>query len=317
MLQREEILQVLNEEYPQEFVNVKFYRDGGSLSYIVKTRQEEYFLRLIRPELMETALQSIQIQVYLQNISFPVPPIIFTVKDQPYARQMRNGETCLLVLYEFISGGEPTGADIEGVGELIGRFHHVMEKYTGPLKIQDKYFFIDRYVKILAGKNHPLTQEYRALGDRLWEKVKNLPRGYCHCDLYRGNILKDRAGKLYVLDFDTSCNAFPMYDITLFCNETDYFAYSDEGFQKSQIWLRRFLEGYSKYRTLTEEEIDAFYVLHAVYHFQLQATIVEIYGVDCNEADFEDRQMDWMRRWLAKAKEEAGIEIQLPAHQTE
>jgi len=309
MLTEKDILQTLNREFPQNFRAVEFFRDGGSLSYIVSSNEGKWFLRLIRPELMGTALQALQIQLYLQKKKFPVPEIVFTKTGRPYVETVRDGESCLLVLYEFLEGAEPSDADVERVGELVGRLHQVMESYPEPLKTQDKHFFIDRYVSILMGKNHPLAQEYRFLGERLWEKVKDLPRGYCHCDLYRGNILKDQAGKLYVLDFDTSCNAFPMYDATLFCNETDYFAYSDVGFEKSQSWLRRFVRGYTKHRTLTEAEIYAFYVLHAVYHYQLQATIVEIYGVGCNEADFEEKQLDWLRSWLDKAREAVGLEV--------
>ena len=309
MLTEDEILQTVKREFPQDFETIEFYRDGGSLSYMVSCKETKYFLRQIRPEMMETALQSLQIHLYLQKVPFPVPEILFTKTGQPYVETVRDGERSLLVLYAFLEGGEPSDGDVERVGELIGRLHQVMEGYPEPLKIQDKHFFIGRYVNILTGKNHPLAQEYRVLGDKLWEKVKDLPRGYCHCDLYRGNIFRDRDGKLYVLDFDTSCNAFPMYDITLFCNETDFFSYSDDGFEKSQVWLRRFVRGYMKHRSLTEEEIQSYYILHAVYHFQLQATIVEIYGVDCNDADFERRQMDWLRSWLAKAKEAVGLEI--------
>lgn len=308
-MQKEEILEIIQQEYHGTFRRIEFLRDGGSLSYAVSTDKTKYFLRMIRPELMETARNSLKIQLYLQKEGFPVPEIIYTKNGQPYVERKSDGKASLLVLYAFIDGDEPSGADVEHVGELIGRLHQIMEKYPEPLKVQDKHFFIDRYVNILTGKSHPLAEEYRLLGDKLWEKVKDLPRGYCHGDLYRGNIFKDQSGKLYVLDFDTSCNAFPVYDMTLFCNETDFFHYSDEGFEKSQVWLQQFIQGYSKYRSLSEEEINAYYVLHAVYHFQLQATIVEIYGVDCNDADFEGQQMEWLRGWLGKAKEAVGLEI--------
>jgi Ser/Thr protein kinase RdoA (MazF antagonist) len=156
-------------------------------------------------------------------------------------------------------------------------------------------------VEILRGKGDHTAQEYEELGEKLCDKVKHLPRGYSHCDLYPGNVMKGKDGKLYVLDFDTSCVSFPMYDVTLFCNRTDYFNYSDKGFEESELWLRLFLKGYVKHRQLTEEEIKAFYYLVVIYHYQLQATIVEIYGVDCNEDDFEDKQLDWIRNWIKTA----------------
>lgn len=298
-----EIKRILNANYPITFIRIEFLRDGGSLSFAAFTEDGKYFLRLIRPELMATALPSIDIHMYLQKKGFSVPSVILTNQEEPCIKTPDQ----LYVLYEYIDGGKPDFEDVERVGELIGELHQAMEDYPGELKEQDKYFFIDRYVNILESKNHPRTEEYRQLGEKLWDKVREIPRGYCHCDLYKGNILKSADGRLYVLDFDTSCSAFPMYDIVLFCNETDYFTYSDEGYEESVLWLERFIDGYKKYRTLTREEIEAYYYFHLIYHYQLQATIVEIYGLHCNEEDFEDRQFDWMMRWLEKAKKEAGI----------
>ena len=51
------------------------------------------------------------------------------------------------------------------------------------------------------------------MGDRLWEKVKDLPTGICHGDLHRGNLLQDHDGKIYLVDFDTACRAPYMFDV--------------------------------------------------------------------------------------------------------
>ena len=239
------------------------------------------------------------IHLYLQRSGFPVPQIILTKGKQTYAK---SSDGLLHVLYEFIDGGEPGEIDVENIGELIGELHSKMEHYGVPLAKRDKHFFIDRYVNILNDKKHLLADEYRRYGEMLWNKVKDLPRGYCHGDLYRGNILKAKDGRLYVLDLDTSCHAFPMYDITLFCNETNYFRYSDDGFDRSREWLKRFVHGYRKRRLLSDDEVNAFYYLQAIYHYQLQATIVEIYGIDCNGPDFEAEQLGWIISWLERAK---------------
>ena len=309
VLQICEVMQTLNESYDTRFSNVEFNRDGGSLSYVLTDGESKYFLRIIRPELMETAYQSIDIHMYLTSEGFPVPKIVLAKQGKPYIQIHNREKTNLYVLYEYIEGGEPAHEDAAAVGELVGHLHTVMARYPGELKFRDKDFFIDRYVSILKSKNHVLSGAYERIGERLWDKVKHMPRGYCHCDLYPGNIHKSKDGQLYVLDFDTSCNGFPMFDITLFCGEIDYFKYTDEGFEQSKKQLERFLEGYKKHRMPTKEEIEAFYFLEAINHFQLQATIVEIYGLDCNEADFEEKQLDWIVKWLQRAKEEVAHDI--------
>ena len=53
---------------------------------------------------------------------------------------------------------------------------------------------------------------------------------------------------------------------------------------------REFLSGYVGYHKLSHEEILSFPYWVAIRHFQLQATIFEIYGVDCIDEGFIDRE---------------------------
>ena len=57
-------------------------------------------------------------------------------------------------------------------------------------------------------------------------------------------FLKADTGELYVLDFDTSCRSFPCVDIALFCNETDYFTFHEDAFDKTVCMLEQFMKGY-------------------------------------------------------------------------
>ena len=139
-------------------------------------------------------------------------------------------------------------------------------------------------------------------GNELWEKVKDLPRGYCHGDMHSGNMQKTPHGKIYLLDFDTSCIGFPMYDITLFCNRTNYFEYDEQGHEKSRIMLNRFLSEYKKYNKISQNEINAFYDLIALYHFTLQATMIDLYGLDCVNNTFFDKQLNWLYKWLEQCE---------------
>ena len=53
----------------------------------------------------------------------------------------------------------------------------------------------------------------------------------------------------------------------------------------------------SRYHTLSREEILSFPYWVAIKHFQLQATILEIYGVDCIDEGFIDGQLYWLNKW--------------------
>jgi len=124
-----------------------------------------------------------------------------------------------------------------------------------------------------------------------------LPRGPIHGDLYPGNFLKTADGTIYLLDFDTFSEGIRLYDPALICNQTDFFKLDAANFEKTKAIFARFLSQYRQYMPLPELEADALYDVIALYHFALQATILEVFGLDCVDEAFLDRQLDWLRRW--------------------
>ena len=292
--ENEEILQILKDNYSIPFDRIEFFRDGGSTTYIAFAAERKYFLRRLKPAFFDTAIKGADIHMFLQERDFPVPLIIVTRKKSLYI-QDKNG---LFILYEYIEGAaSDPDTDAEALGPLVGRLHSLMKEYPGELVKRDKYFFIGKYIDILNRKKYPKADEFQAYGEALWEKVRDLPQRYCHGDMYSGNIHKDPKGRLYVLDFDTSCEGFPMYDIALLCNRTHYFDFNEEGYEKSRQVFSRFLPEYRKHNPLSQKEADSFFDLIALYHFALQAVIIEIHGLDCVDDIFLNKQLDWLNKW--------------------
>lgn len=100
-----------------------------------------------------------------------------------------------------------------------------------------------------------------------------------------------------MMDFDTACYGFPLYVVMMICNATGYFDLKDEDFVKTVSRYGDFLVGYQEYHKLTQAEIDVFYDFVGIYHFQLQATIIEIQGLDCVDHNFLDAQLKWLEKW--------------------
>jgi len=296
-----DIISLLNNHYPMRFDRLELVRDIGSTAYVVFARDQRFFLRVLKPAFLDTAVKAVEIQVFLQARDFPVPPIVFSKENAPYIRMNKTDGMHVCVLYDYIEGDEcDPEQDAEAIGALVGKLHRAMKAYPGALVKRDRYFFIDRYIEILRKKQYAKAEEFLAYGDALWEKVKDLPRGYCHGDMYSGNIHKTPDGRLYVLDFDTSCEGFPMYDPVLICNMTHYFDFDKRGYGKSKWVLSRFLPEYRKHNALSQAEIDAFDDLIALYHFALQATVIENFGLDCVDSAFLDKQLDWLYQWRAQ-----------------
>ncbi|MBR2750640.1 MAG: phosphotransferase [Clostridiales bacterium] len=126
---------------------------------------------------------------------------------------------------------------------------------------------------------------------------RDLPCGNCHGDLHRGNLLKSPDGKIYLIDFDTVCRAPIMFDIMVMCDMTDYFMLKPEDIELTKEVYQKFLSGYSKYHALSLEEVLSFPDWVAIRHFQLQATILEVHGIDCIDEQFIDYQLYWLNQW--------------------
>ena len=299
-----EILSMLNERYPMHFDKYEHLRDGGSTSYAVFSGGVKYFLRVVKPAFFDTAVKGVDVQVYLHDKGLPVPRVVYTNDGLPYVKTADE----FYVLYEFIEGSEVDPEhDAEAIGALIGKLHKIMGDYPGEFIKRDKHFYIGRYIDILRNRKYSKAEEIFNYGERLWDKIKDLPRGFCHGDMYSGNIHKTPDGRLFMLDFDTSCEGFPMYDPTLICDMTKYFHFDERNFVKSKRVLQRFIPEYTKYHALSQAEISTFYDLIAVQHFSTQATVMEIFGHDCLNDTELDYQLEWLYRWRKQCESEAKI----------
>lgn len=294
-MDRTMILELLQKNYDISMDSITFNRKGGCVSYIVNGGNKKCFLKLIDSAFFNTAIQSIGIQQHLIKNDFLVPKIIETKDTSPYFVY----ENQLFVLYEYIDGVEPDFDDnAKKIGELIGNLHKIMSSYSGELTTHNKEFFIDRYIEILR-KKHYLDEklnEYIEIGNSLWDSIKDLPYGFCHGDLHRGNLLQTADDTIYMLDFDTACFAPQLFDIAVMCDTTDYFNFDKNEFHHTTDIFKRFINEYSKYHQI-DFTFNQFYEFIALRNFQLQATIVEIYGLDCIDEEFIDKQLEWVKQW--------------------
>ena len=309
------IQKLIQDNYDINVQNVEIFRGSinGNCTFTVYGADKKYFFKAVNDLAsfeMETALASVDIQLYLIKNSVGVP-IIFTKDNLPCIRMDKQDKKYMYVMYEFIDGTNNPRSMVKA-GEALGKIHNVMNNYPGQMIERGKYYFIDRYVDLMRKHQYPKAELFGEYGNEMWGKIKDLPRGYCHCDLYDGNMQKDRNGKIYLVDFDTSCHGFPVYDIALFCNGTHYFKFDYRGYERTRVRLEKFLAGYQRYNALSAEEIASVYIMLGVYHFQLCAQGIESDGYHDDTEDngymsntliFWDRQYDWLIRWKEQCLE--------------
>ena len=303
-MQTRRLTEILAEYYGIDGASVSLLREGGGRTYIVNS-DAKYLLKVIGNAFAETARQSAAVMRYLEENDFPVPRMILTKDGDAIFEEIIAGEKKLIELMEFVEGDEPdmtvTAAE---VGELVGWFHRLMDCYpTAPVS-HGKDFFVGRYLDCLRRKSYPRHAEYEELGERLWERVKDLPQGICHGDLHRGNLIRTADGKIYLVDFDTVCTAPRMFDIMVMSDMTDYFNLKPEDIEETKQVYRDFLTGYREHHELSLREEESFSDWVAIRHYQLQATILEIHGIDCINEQFVDWQLYWLNKWLENAESE-------------
>lgn len=297
-MEESKILLKLKENYDYKMIYIEFLRDSGGTVYIVNGEEQKFLLKIAGKAFKDTIRQSVDIVCYLSEKGFPVPSIIETKSGKTMLETYDEGQEYLFILYEYIDGKEPELCECgEETGELIGWLHKLLLDYEGTLVERDYAYFVERYVEILRKKNYPFADAYAEIGVKYWERVKDCPAGVCHGDLHRGNLLETADGKIYLLDFDTICKAPRMFDVAVMCDMTDYFNLQLDDIRTTRAVYKKFLDGYAKHINLTEEERASFSDWIVIRHFQLQATIVEIFGMDCIDNDFIDKQLQWIRSW--------------------
>ena len=297
-MDKDNLTVILKERYMIENASLDLLRECGGQVYIVNA-DKKYMLKIFGRAFSDNARKTIDVIRYLEENGFPVPKTIMNKDGEPIQAIFSDGEEKLMVLTEYIEGEEPDlKKDAEKVGSLVGRFHVLMEKYSSNTVRHGKYYFIDKYVGYLEAKKSPQVTAFKELGERLWEKVKGLPVGNCHGDMHRGNLLETMDGQIYLIDLDTVAKAPFMFDISVMCDMTNYFQLKEEDICSTHKVYKQFMRGYREYRSVSEEEINSFAYWVAVRHFQLQAVIMEIYGINCNDERFDEYQLFWLKSWM-------------------
>lgn len=224
---------------------------------------------------------------------------------------------CVGILYDFVFGEEPDGKkESEKLGWQIAKLHNLMEKYPFKIRNLTKTDYLDEYILIMDQLNYTPDRinDLKQYGDELWGRMNNLPKSFCHGDMHTGNMLRsvtgDKSnycpnlclsadGKLtYVLfDFDDASGDYPVMDVAYLSDDTDFFQFSEAGYDKVLKLFERFYKGYSKERILSDIEIQSIFDFIAVRHYQINARIWRCQGLQCIGFNNLDEQYEWLMKW--------------------
>ncbi|MDR1205793.1 MAG: phosphotransferase [Peptococcaceae bacterium] len=291
-MKNRQMLDSLNAEYPIRFDGIEPLRDeGGSASFILRCGKTRYFVKRGKSGYSDTFASSADVVHYLNKREFPTPRIILTKSEASSC----SANDDMYIVFDYISGTDVDNTDCpEQIGELLGRLHSVGKEYPGKLLKRGREYFVERYIRFIE-KTDVSERTISALSDygaALWERVEKLPLGFSHGDCHADNLLC-RDGELILLDFDSAAIAFHSFDVAIMCDATNYFLFDPDKAARSHELLLRFADGYVKHSELSQTEIDAFFDLIALRHFQLQPIVYENTGAPVNPG-YIDSQLDWL-----------------------
>lgn len=293
------LVSVLNAVYPIDVTKIRKLRDWIGYVYHIDCVRGAYILKIYRSFHSEYALNSIGIIKYLTERKYPVAHIIDTIAREPYIQIGTPNGNSIAILYKRISGEEPTPeTDLQEIAEQTGILHSLMAQYKGEIAKRGREYYIDRYLTILQNIKFPESKlsDLKAYANELWNRFDLSIKGFCHGDLHCGNMLKDDNGLYWLFDFDAACCSHPTIDIAIMSDDTDYFSFQPEDFDKTTRKLDRFLSSYEKTRSMTIGDYDrkSVYDFIAIRHYDIQATITSCQGYSINNLENQHR---WLMNW--------------------
>ncbi len=291
---------LLNKHYPLKFEDTHLHRDMIGSVYFVKSHNKKLVFKLFRHFHTKNALQSIDIIQYLKNLNYPVVSIVPTIENNLYIKIDTEKGECIGILYDYIDGIEPNiETDITDIGLQIGKLHQLMDKYPNPLIKRGKAFYIDRFINMLKEIKYPTCkiEELENYGNEIWKTMERLPNGFCHGDLHSGNMFKTKTKKFILFDFDIVSFSYSIIDVATLSDHTNFNQFDSSSYDHTKRRFQRFYKGYSKYRTLSEHEINAIFDFIPARHYELIATITECEGLNTLNQSFLDQQFNWLIKW--------------------
>ncbi len=216
--------------------------------------------------------------LYLSRQHYPAPTLRLTRTAQPAFEWQTSSWA---YAHDFIEGKQPEWnlATLEEVAKLLGRLH-LLNDNTQPFPT--KVNWLDDLNQVIerteSCTNHviwgqPAREVATILSSLPSLALQDLPNGIMHGDVHEGNLLRNPAGQLFLLDWEHAGIGPLLLDLALvlgwhclwpasksqnlsgepihLASEIDKF-----DFDFDEEWCKTFLATYQQFRPLTSQEVQ-------------------------------------------------------------
>lgn len=292
-----------------------FFNFGVNDTYKVHAKSSTYYLRVYRYKWRTKAeiLAELDMLLHLHKNAIPVS-YPMARKNGTYVTQITAPEGVRYAVLFTEAPGSPAHMNVKqshAYGELVSRVHACLDQ-----KPNDKRRFhldlahlLDTPLQSVEPflKHRPKDFDYlQNISNELKPRIEGiLPKtkpeyGNCHGDHHSYNINIDSDGRMTLYDFDCYGYGWRAYDISVFLWNKAH-DWSTKGKQSRTRRWNAFLEGYSKIRTLSQQELDAtrlFVPIRAIWLLGLHTQKPDVYGRSWLHGEYFDSALNYIKRWI-------------------
>ena len=234
-------------------------------NYFVKTDSGKFILTIYEKRVEEKDLPFFMgLMKNIFNENFPSPEPIIN-KNGNYITEIFGKKAAVVSFLEGTSKKNLTPGNCHEVGIYTAKLHMITKnlniKRTNRLSV-NSWRLIYRKIqkdcsKIYPGLTKIIERNLEVIEDK-WPK--NIPRGIIHADLFPDNIFFKGSKLTGIIDFYFSCYDFYALEIAI-CLNALCFEGKNENLSFNVTKAKKFIDGYSSIRKLTEEEKESLKIL--------------------------------------------------------
>ena len=234
-------------------------------NYFVKTDSGKFILTVYEKRVEEKDLPFFMgLMKNIFNENFPSPEPIIN-KNGNYITEIFGKKAAVVSFLEGASKKNLTPDNCHEVGIYTAKLHMITKnlniKRTNRLSV-NSWRLIYRKIQRDCSKIYPdltkiIERNLEVIEDK-WPK--NIPRGIIHADLFPDNIFFKGNKLTGIIDFYFSCYDFYALEIAI-CLNALCFEGKNENLSFNVTKAKKFIDGYSSIRKLTEEEKESLKIL--------------------------------------------------------
>ena len=234
-------------------------------NYFVKTDSGKFILTVYEKRVEEKDLPFFMgLMKNIFNENFPSPEPIIN-KNGNYITEIFGKKAAVVSFLEGASKKNLTPGNCHEVGIYTAKLHMITKnlniKRTNRLSV-NSWRLIYRKIQRDCSKIYPdltkiIERNLEVIEDK-WPK--NIPRGIIHADLFPDNIFFKGSKLTGIIDFYFSCYDFYALEIAI-CLNALCFEGKNKNLSFNVTKAKKFIDGYSSIRKLTEEEKESLKIL--------------------------------------------------------